>query len=110
MKNDEYIGWVTATCKNKECQKAFMYFDKNGKFNDLPPDCFYCPECIAKGFKNKREKKLSEPEKFLKEKNIKDNIIKKQFLKLCKMRNHKRYTSLLKEAIEIAGYIKEEKE
>lgn len=107
---NELVGWVTATCKNKKCQKVFMIFDRFGKYNDEPTTDFYCPECEHNGFKNTRNKKNIKPTPlmFLNKNKIKDKIIRREFLKICKSRGKNRtYESILKEAIEVASYYNE---
>lgn len=102
--NKEFVGWVTATCKNPKCKKAFMFEDKKGEYNDIPTEKFYCPECVANGFKNKRKGRET-PEEFLKHNKIKDKIIVREFKKICKTRGKGRsYTNILKEAVEVASY------
>lgn len=102
--NKEFTGWVTATCKNKNCQRAFMLEDKKGEFNDEPTEKFYCPECVKKGFKNKKKGRET-PEEFLKHNKITDKIVIREFKKICKIRGKNRsYTSILKEAVEVASY------
>lgn len=104
---NEFTGWVTATCR--KCGKAFMYNDKKGKYNDEPPTKFYCDDCVKKGFKNVKE--VDTPDKFLKRNKITDKIVKREFKKICKTRGNRRtYNSILKEAIEVAGYYKEEEQ
>ncbi len=106
-KTNEFEGWVTATCKNKKCEKAFLIYDKKGEFNDEPTTKFYCPICEKNGFKNKKEKET--PEKFLKRMGIIDKIVKREFKKICKTRSYRRtYDNILKEAIEVAGYYRDE--
>jgi hypothetical protein len=100
-----YQGFCTATCKN--CGKAFMYYDKKGEYNDTPPTKFYCEECVKRGFKN--EKFVDTPNKFLKRNKITDKTVIREFKKICKTRKNRRtYENILKEAIEVAGYYKEE--
>ena len=102
--NKEFTGWVTATCKNKNCQRAFMLEDKKGEFNDEPTAKFYCPECVKNGFKNKKKGRET-PEEFLKHNKIKDKVVAREFKKICKTRGKGRsYTSILKEAVEVASY------
>ena len=102
--NKEFAGWVTATCKNKNCQRAFMLEDKKGEFNDEPTEKFYCPECVKNGFKNKKKGRET-PEEFLKHNKIKDKVVVREFKKICKTRGKGRsYASILKEAVEVASY------
>lgn len=102
--NKEFRGWVTATCKNKSCQRAFMLEDKKGEFNDEPTEKLYCPECVKSGFKNKKKGRET-PDEFLKANKIKNKIIAREFKKICKTRGKNRsYTSILKEAVEVASY------
>ena len=102
--NKEFIGWVTATCKNKNCQRAFMLEDKKGEYNDIPTEKFYCPECVKNGFKNKRKGRET-PEEFLKRSKVTDKRVIKEFKKIYKTRGRRRsYDSILKEAVEVASY------
>ena len=113
--NKECIGWVTATCKNKKCKKAFMIYDKKGEFNNEPTNKFYCPECVKNGFKNKRaintkdnKKNNNSPSMFLNKNKIKDKIVRREFLKICRNRGkYLRYNDILKEAMEVASYYNE---
>lgn len=106
MVNKDYVGWVTETCK--KCKCAFMYYDKFGVINDEPTGKFLCPECVKKIEKQNKNKRLT-PEQFLKNSNIKDKIVCREFKKICKGRGKRRtYENILKEAIEIASYIKGE--
>lgn len=114
IKDNSFVGYVTATCKNKKCQKAFMWYDKKGQYNDEPPSKYYCPECVQKGLKNPTQKRKTATKrksnlvaKFLKENKITDKIVIREFKKLIKARNVKRgYKRVLKEAIEVAQYYK----
>lgn len=102
MNNEEFKGWVTETCV--ECGKAFMFNDMFGQINDEPIGKFYCPTCF-----NKKE---ITPDIFLKNNFVNDKIIKAQFKKLVKRNKGLdiSYKEMLKQAIEISGYIKEEQE
>lgn len=102
MRNKDFIGWVTATCK--KCHKAFMHFDKYGEFNDDPPTRFYCEECVKAGNKNRKGKET--PDEYLKANGITDKLVCKEFRRICKNFRGKRlrYDYVLKEAIEVAGY------
>lgn len=104
--NKQYIGWVTETCKR--CKKAFMYYDKFGIINDEPTGKYLCPECVDKIGKQNKTGRLT-PEQFLKNSGIKDRIVCKEFKKIYKLRGKNRsYESVLKEAEEVARYIKGE--
>lgn len=106
VREEQNIGWVTETCK--KCKCAFMYYDKLGVINDEPTGKFLCPECVKKVGKQNKTGRLT-PEQFLKNSGIKDKIVCKEFKKICKLRGKNRsYDSLLKEAIEVASYIKGE--
>lgn len=103
------LCYVTATCKR--CENAFMLPDSisNGRFNDYPPTDFYCPECEAKGFKNKRRTGKPTPDEFIEEEGIKDKTIIKVFKKMCKDNPYnKTFNRMLKDAKEIASYYKDE--
>lgn len=104
--NKQYIGWVTETCKR--CKKAFMYYDKLGIINDEPTGKYLCPECVKEVGKQNKTGRLT-PEQFLKNSGIKDRIVCKEFKKIYKLRGKNRsYESVLKEAEEVARYIKGE--
>jgi hypothetical protein len=45
------ILYITHTCRNKECERAFQNVDECNSQN-IPPDYKYCPACLKKGFKN----------------------------------------------------------
>lgn len=53
--------YVTFTCK--KCNKAFLDVDINNDINEEPLRTRYCPDCVAKGFKNKKINKISKKEK-----------------------------------------------
>lgn len=101
--NGNYIGWVGETCK--ACGKAFMYYDKFGVINDEPTGKFYCPECLERLGKKNKEKKLT-PNEWLKQNNIKDNEVCKEFRKQVRKFTGKRlqYSNILKTAQEVVGY------
>lgn len=48
--------YVTHTCKH--CGAAFVDEDKYNAQN-TPPQWKYCPECVKKGFKNPRTRKVN---------------------------------------------------
>ena len=48
--------YVTHTCKH--CGAAFVDVDKYNAQNE-PPKWKYCPDCVKKGFKNKRTRKTN---------------------------------------------------
>ena len=103
MRNKDYIGWTFAECK--KCHKLFSFFDSKGEWNDEIPTKFYCPECQKAGFKNKKKSGRETPEEFLKTMCITDKIVRKEFKKIYKYRGRGRaYSSILKEAIEVADY------
>lgn len=109
----EDICYVTATCKNKDCQRAFMIQDsiKDGWYNDLPPTHLYCPECEAKGFKNKTvKKKKIAPQDFLKENKVTDPFVRKEFFKRCKGVTKPNYNKIYKQALEVGQYRREKYE
>ena len=100
MSKEEFSGWVTETCK--KCKKAFMFNDRFGQINDTPSGLLLCPTCAKKA-------KLT-PSQFLNNNLIKDKIIRQQFIKIHKRNKefNPTYEESLKQAIEVAGYIKEE--
>ena len=50
-KDMEY--YVTHTCKNPDCGRGFIDFDRH-KAETNPPKWRYCPKCEGMGFSNKR--------------------------------------------------------
>lgn len=63
MKNDLY---VVHHCKNTKlkptdkdyCNNCFVDVDKTGA-TTYPPTWKYCPECVAKGFKNPKTRNIT---------------------------------------------------
>ena len=48
--------YVTYTCKNPKCRKAFIDLDPYNDINDEPLQTRYCPDCVKLGFKNEKYK------------------------------------------------------
>lgn len=51
--------YVSHTCHNSECQRAFMDVDSTHT-RSKSPDWKYCPECVAKGLINPDKKPISD--------------------------------------------------
>lgn len=56
------ILYISHTCKNKDCQAAFIDRDvTNIKLHS--PNWKYCPDCVAKGYPDIKNPPLSEAPK-----------------------------------------------
>lgn len=104
---NENIGWTWAICT--KCGKMHMIYDKNGQYNDDFPRLM-CNNCKTKSKRAKAEKNRKEgsPDTFLKTNNITDKDIIKEFKAIYNRNTRRQYKSILKDAIEIVGYRKEE--
>lgn len=109
IEENENIGWTWATCT--KCGKMYMFYDKKGIYNDDFPRII-CPQCKAKSTRKKNEalKKHGSPDKFLKENNITDVDVIKEFKAIYSRNTRRRYETILRDAIQIAQYRKEEKQ
>lgn len=78
------LVYVTYTCK--KCGSAFLDVDVNNDINDIPLKTRYCPNCVAKGYKNKKItiSKEKEREQFITQKIKELNIIDVQDVKFIK--------------------------
>lgn len=123
---EEFVGWTFSICP--KCGNIWSIYDKYGEFNE---DFAHrkCPVCKAKKTreinkkrvadgknklsetKKRKPKKLEPSEKFLKDNNITDRMVIKEFKNILKRREGQRFTfnKVLKDAIEIAGYRLQEK-
>lgn len=108
------VGYVYIICK--ECEKLFPWLDEKCEMLDLPIDYkYYCPECVSKGFKNHiqltaKQKRLDKNIiAYLRENNIKDKMIQREFTKRVKNFNGKclSYKNILKQAEEVVSYKRE---
>lgn len=110
--------YVTYTCK--KCGSAFIDIDPNDDINETPLKTRYCPDCVAKGYKNPRlTKTLSKDkkrEKFIEE-NLKENnifdkkdisFIKKYIKKQINFKESNKQivniSNIFKNAVEVLGY------
>jgi hypothetical protein len=86
-----------------------MIYDKKGQYNDDFPRLM-CSSCKSKAKRIKAEKTRKEgsPDTFLKTNNITDKDIIKEFKAIYNRNTRRQYKSILKDAIEIVGYRKEE--
>lgn len=115
--------YVTYTCKNKDCRKAFIDIDINNNINEVPLQNRYCPDCVKRGFKNEKQKRKTKEEliaednlnfflKQIEENNIEDKkdiaFLKKEFFKNIKTKTQLgcriNRASLFKQALEVLGY------
>lgn len=115
--------YVTYTCKNKNCRKAFIDLDPNNDINEEPLKNRFCPDCVKKGFKNPQLKpksskqiKESEDKIFILEKIKAYNIVDKKdinfILKYCKKNIERKNQNglyvnrlnIFKEALEVLSY------
>lgn len=115
--------YVTYTCKNKDCRKAFIDIDINNNINEVPLQNRYCPDCVKNGFKNEKQKRKTKEEliaednlnfflKQIEENNIEDKkdiaFLKKEFFKNIKTKTQLgcriNRVSLFKQAVEVLGY------
>ena len=121
--------YVTYTCKNPKCRKAFIDLDPYNDINDEPLQTRYCPDCVKLGFKNEKYKskkdrmaivkKRQDPrgeyiKTHIKELGIKDQREKRFIISYCNKQNkHKTsvgvkiiISSIFRDALEVLSYQK----
>lgn len=104
MAENENVGWTWAVCT--KCGKLWQYFDKKGKYNDDFPK-LKCPSCKAQTTKKKNKTGRGTPDKFLKDNGVTDKEIISEFKKIYRRYPRRRYENILKDAIEVVGYKRE---
>lgn len=110
--------FVTYTCKNKACEKAFIDEDFFNNINEVPLKTRYCPECVKKGFKNTKPQKIrtdvyiSVFNEMLLESNVSEkkdvDFLKKYYNKQIDYKKENKYKiypkKIFAEALEVLGY------